>query len=767
LTVVRTVGALVRLTATLVLASLVVGMTAMLAAPQVASIATSGEWTHSPVSLSGTGTRSLIYDKNGELMATFFDQNRTTLDLAQIPAKVSQAVLAIEDADFYAHEGVNIKATGRALVENVDAGGISQGGSTITQQLIKNLVLTSEQTVERKIREAALAVRLEDQLSKDEILELYLNTVYFGSSAYGVQAAAEVYFGLDLANKEPDEVTRILDEGMGWPEAALLASLISNPTANDPTLHPQASAYQRGIVLDRMAELGLITDEDAAIFAQSPLPTKRNEPSLPSEDDFYVAEVRRLLLEDPSFLGGGPESRLQDLLGVNGGLRVYTAFDPKVQTMAENARDVVLRQRYKVDPMFTMSIASIDPETGAVRAMVGGESFDDESKFNIATQGTRQPGSSFKTFVLVAALRAGLQTNDIVNGQSPCEWEDPTVPGGVYEVENYGGSGGRTGPILAQLTASSNCAFLKIGLLAGLDNVIETAHLLGIKSDLKVVRSLPLGTMEVNPMEMANAYATIAAGGIRREPYFIERIERQVGDEWVPIYDRATDPSLAPERVISADIACWTTDALAANARYGTGARAGAAMGAQPAAGKTGTTTDWADAWFVGFTPYLATAVWMGYPYDRLPEHAMTNVAGVGRVTGGSLPAEAWGVFNAAYHADLPVRSFPTCPGFPRAGEYKPVDIDPQPQENPCPSGYVVDLNGDGKDLQCNPDLPSNYGECADIIDKYKFEMWDKKLKPIPTYCVDPDAPPPTPEPTATPVPPPTSPPAPAAGGGT
>ena len=201
-------------------------------------------------------------------MATFFDENRSPILLDQIPVEVQQAILAIEDANFYAHQGIDLKATGRALIENVDAGGISQGGSTITQQLIKNLVLSSEQTVERKVQEASLAVRLEDQLTKDEIYEIYLNTVFFGSTAYGVKAAAEVYFGIDLANKSPEEITLALDEGIGWPEAAMLAALISNPSVNDPTVNPQIAKYQRGIVLDRLAELGFFTEDEALEYGQ-------------------------------------------------------------------------------------------------------------------------------------------------------------------------------------------------------------------------------------------------------------------------------------------------------------------------------------------------------------------------------------------------------------------------------------------------------------------------------------------------------------------
>ncbi|MGI9623867.1 MAG: transglycosylase domain-containing protein [Acidimicrobiales bacterium] len=281
-------SALIRLAVAVALTGVVLGLTLALTGPQVATIATSGEWSHSPVNLEETAVRTLVYDVNGQLMATWFRDNRSPVTLAQIPLTVRESIIAIEDADFYSHEGVNLKATGRALVENVDAGGISQGGSTITQQIIKNLVLSPDPTIERKMQEASLAVRLEDQMTKDEILEVYLNTVYFGSGAYGVKAAAEVYFGLDTANKNEEEVAQILNEGLGWKEAALLASLISNPNANDPILNPQTADYQRGIVLNRLAELGFITVEEAEEYDATALPSVRHEPTTPSQDDFFI-----------------------------------------------------------------------------------------------------------------------------------------------------------------------------------------------------------------------------------------------------------------------------------------------------------------------------------------------------------------------------------------------------------------------------------------------------------------------------------------------
>ena len=726
----RKISALFRLAIVLVLSGFVVGIVGILGAPHVGDIATSGEWSHSPVGLASTGTRSLVYDRNGELMATFFDENRSPILLDQIPVEVQQAILAIEDANFYAHQGIDLKATGRALIENVDAGGISQGGSTITQQLIKNLVLSSEQTVERKIQEASLAVRLEDQLTKDEIYEIYLNTVFFGSTAYGVKAAAEVYFGVDLANKSPEEITLALDEGIGWPEAAMLAALISNPSVNDPTVNPQIAKYQRGIVLDRLAELGFFTEAEAQEYAQYPLPTERNQPSLPSADDFFVAEVRRILLEDPTYLGGGLQSRLEDLLGINGGIRVYTTFDPAVQTMAMEARDEVLKVRWQVDPTFTIGVASVEPDTGAVRAMIGGESFDTESQFNLATQGRRQPGSSFKTFVITAALRRGIQTDDKINGEGPCEFPEDTEPDGVYEANNFANGEGEIAQIRDLTLKSSNCGFLKLGQIVGLSNVIDTAKLLGIKSELDPVLSLPLGVEEVSPMEMASGYATLASGGVQREPYFIERIERLEGEEWIPIYNHVNDDRFLPERVITENIACWTTEVLRANVLSGTGTRAGNQMGSQQAAGKTGTTENFEDAWFVGYTPYLSTAVWMGNPDEKI---TMRGITPFGNVTGGSFPAVAWGLFNAKYHENLPDRSFPYCPNFANDGEYLRTESDPEEGTDPCPEQISLDYFSDEEVDACEDELPENFEEC-----NYEYDYLDDEAVRVTVYCGDP-----------------------------
>lgn len=739
----RKLSALIRLVLLLGLLGVATAATATAIAPQLASVlgATSSESID--IELASLATRSKVYDGNGDLIDTLQeDENRELVKLAQIPDEVIQAVIAVEDDRFYEHEGINLKAVFRAAVENVGAGGVSQGGSTITQQIIKNLVLTPEQSLDRKIREAALAMRLEDETTKDELLELYLNTVYFGNGAYGVQAAAEVYWGEDV-------------EDLGWVEGAMLAALISAPGTYDPLRDINGKATrQREIVLDRLASLDLISKEDARLYKRESLPTQKNELDLPPQD-YYLDLVRQLVLgertDDPGFdatiLGETASERFDTVF--RGGLKIYTGFDPEAQAMAIAAQQEVLPQ---TEEGFTMAIAAIEPSTGAVKALVGGQGFENE-QYNIALQQPgRQPGSSFKTFVLIAALEAGFTPVDTISGIGPCRFEDRFADGGVYEVSNFGNSIGAVDTLTAQTLRSSNCTYVRLGKIVGLDKVAEVAKALGVKDDVLQVSSLPLGTDEVPPIEMASAYATIANGGVRNDPYYIERIEDADGEI---IYEHKQ----RGRRVIDEDIACWTTEVLAANVRGGTGTAA--AVPDQPAGGKTGTTEDFGDAWFVGFTPHLATAVWMGHPDTNIIK--MRNVGGLSSVTGGSFPAQAWGNFNTRYHEDLTPIAFDDCAPYSRGGKF----IRPDGElggYNPCPdpNQYPVDLNGTGAADICY----ENPGAFGFALCGYTDAI-DGAGNPVPLYCGaeggtagTPDAGAPgVPDPAVAPPPPPPPPP--------
>jgi penicillin-binding protein 1A len=599
------------------------------------------------VEFNSLAQTSSVYAADGTYLGDLEGvEDRTTVPLSAISDKTIKAVLAVEDADFYEHSGVNVRAVTRALIENVSSGSIEQGGSTITQQLVKLIVTGDDrQVADRKFTEAVLAMRVEDQYSKDEILEQYLNAAYFGGGAYGVQKAAQLYFGKNAID-------------LDWPESAMLAAVIRNPTAYDPTRNPELAEKRRRIALERMAEVGYITDEEVFEYAGAPLPTRRQAAEEPKS--YFLEEVKQRLLADER-LGETPEDRAERLYA--GGLRIYTTLDLEAQAEAERAIADVL-DPVKDDPRgFTAALASVEPGTGAVRALVGGPGFD-KFKFNIATQKGRPTGSSFKVFVLAAALEAGYVPNDTISGSGPCSFANPGGFPDPYKAENFGNSGGGGGTIMSQTLRSSNCAYLRLGQVVGLTNVVAAAKALGVTSTLNeeggaIPLSLPLGVKDITPLDMATGYSTLANDGLRVDPVFVTSITDRSGDivlENLP----------EPQRAVSPQTARLATSVLEQNVQKGTGTRA--KLPRQPAAGKTGTAQDSRDAWFVGYTPYLSTAVWMGRPEGGPPELAeMRNVGGVGSVTGGSYPARIWGQFNTDYHEGREVREF-TEPEKTRSG---------------------------------------------------------------------------------------------------
>ncbi len=607
--------------------AVVAGVAAM--APHAGELTSATEATFDDkIELRPLALRSEMYDRNGKQITVLRgEENRERVALADIPHTVQTAIVQLEDASFYDHGGVNLRAVTRAAVKNVGTGGISQGGSTITQQLIKNAVLSSEKELDRKLKEMRLAGQLESQMSKDEILEHYLNLVYFGNGAYGVKAAAEVYFAKDVAD-------------IDWAEAALLAGLISSPSANDPIAHPERARARRKLALNRLVANGDITRKDEARYNRRALPTSAQQ-VVPTIRDYFIEDVTQKLLDEP-ILSADKRERINMVFG--GGLRIYTTFDPRAQRLADAARDEVLP---KNDGGFTIAASSIEPATGAVRAVIGGPGFD-EYKYNIATQGLgRQPGSSFKTMVLTAAVEQGIAEKDLLDGIGPCEFDNTGGTPNPYELENFEESRGRLTTLEKQTLASSNCGFIRLGQYVGLDAVVDVAKRLGITSELSdEIISLPLGTMEVRPIEMASAYATIANEGVRHDPYLIERIETVDGEVLFEHQPR-------PVRAISRETARRVQAILKANVEDGTGVAA--RVEGHDAGGKTGTTQNFEDAWFVGFTRHLSTAVWMGNPAAKIQ---MRDVGGR-EVTGGSFPAQMWGRYMRRYHAEAALVPLP------------------------------------------------------------------------------------------------------------
>lgn len=643
--------------------------------PAARHVAAGQSFTDEQVSLPPLGERSLLYDANGQLIGSFQDeQNRSIVPLSAVPQDVVDAVLAVEDATFFEHGPVDVRSVVRALFTNVREGGVAQGGSTITQQLVKKSITGDKVDLKRKLEEAYLAVRLEEQMTKKQILERYLNTVYFGNGAYGVQAASEVYFGHDVGDDN-------------FAEAALLAALISNPNNYEPIHHPQQARAQRTLAYKRLMETGRLTEAQVTFLEQIPLPTQLNLPQ--TNDDYFVETVKQRLLSGDTpegrALGPTPEARYNAVF--RGGLRVYTTYDRAAQLEAIAARQKTvpgirpdgtfpLPDHVTSDgthqPQFgTAVVVSVDPSSGAVRVLLGGPGFD-RVKYDISTHPPgKQPGSSFKTFVLAAAIENGYVPDDVLDGTSPCTYSvnDPdTDQPTTYSLEhpdtrhNFAGEGGSFGTLTRQTLQSSNCAFLRLGQIVGLKKVIAVAQKLGITNCVteQTTRQADArncmnpsyavmaygGTFGVLPLDMADAYAALANDGMHNDPYFVEKITDRNGKV---LYQHRTEA----QRAVSVQTARLVTQVLQANVQGGTGTRASLANG-QPAAGKTGTTDEAKNIWFVGYTPQLATAVWIGDGAN-----AEVPLFG-GSATGGQYAAYTWGTFMESYLTshDLPVTPF-------------------------------------------------------------------------------------------------------------
>ena len=581
-----------------------------------------------PITFPPLPARSVVYAQDGSPLTVFrSEEDRVLVPIDQVPPYVVRAVLDAEDERFFQHNGLDVRSIVRAATANLEAGRLAEGGSTITQQLVKMELLTPAKDLERKVKEAALAVQLERQMSKTQILDRYLNRAYFGNGAYGLQAAAQRYYSANV-----QELT--------LPQGVLLAGLIRNPVGADPYTNPAAAQQRRNLVAERMLTLGHITAEEAEAVKAEPLPTRPPDPA-PQSSDYFAEHVKQELLA-AEWLGDSPESRFHALF--EGGLSIHTTLDPRAQQLAQGSIDSIVPS----DPRgFTASLVSVEPATGAVRALVGGPSFD-ETKFNLATDGEgRQVGSAFKMFTLMAALETGILPLDTISGSHPCPIENPGGGQPVWSPANVEGQAVGTLTLGEATIRSVNCAYARLIKLVGPEKVVDVARRMGITKPLGAHLSLTLGSEPVTPLQMAAAYATLATGGVRHHPYFIESV---VGRDREVLY-RHTDRA---EQVVSSQDARIVTDILTRAVNNGT-ATAAAIPGRQ-VAGKTGSTDENADAWFIGFTPQLSTAVWMGAPQARV---SMYNVGAFPRVYGGTYPAMIFGQFMRSVLAEQPGVPFP------------------------------------------------------------------------------------------------------------
>jgi len=541
---------------------------------------------------------TIVYARDGSTLVEWHgEQDRTIVGYEEMPAYLRDAVVAAEDRRFYEHHGIDPTAILRALRANSASGSIEQGGSTITQQVVKNLFTTGERTMSRKIREAITANALEARVDKAKVMELYLNTVYFGRGYYGVESAARHYFSKSAGS-------------LSLGEAATLAGIIKLPTRYSPLDYPDEAKARRDTVLDQMAEQGYITKAQQVEAQRRKLELKP-EPMPAQEAPFFVEYVKQDLI-----------ARLGSQAVYTGGLRVYTTLDPSMQLLAERA---VRKLSEKGDP--EVALVTVRPSSGQVLAMVGGRDFSD-NQFNLAVQGRRQPGSAFKPFVLAAALEQGVKPTDKFDA-SPYSVQ---VKDGVWNVQNYENkiTAGRL-TLAAATEWSVNAVYARLIMQVGPKSVVQIARKLGIKTPLDPDPAIALGGLRigVSPLEMASAYGAIGNRGVAIEPTGVLVVKNDRGET---LYV----PKANAQRAMSVDAAVQESRMLRQVVEKGTGKKA--RISGYWVGGKTGTTQSYRDAWFVGWSRNTSTAVWVGH---RGGQVAMTDVHGI-KVTGGSFPAEIW-----------------------------------------------------------------------------------------------------------------------------
>lgn len=637
---------------------------------------------------------SQIYDVNGKLITTIHSvENRVPVSINKIPKNLQNAFVAVEDARFYEHAGVDPRAIARAVWSNFTNRGVSEGGSTITQQLAKNALLSQEQTLKRKIQEALLAIQIERQYSKNEILELYLNQIYFGQGAYGVQSAAMVYFGKNV-------------EDLSLEECAMLAGIPKSPNYYSPLNNLKAATERQSTVFDQMVKYEFISSATAAKARDAKLKLMSRSAQSGNKANtasYFVDYVTQHLIDKY-----GADSVYKD------GLKIYTSLDITMQAAAEAAMERLPEARTDSNGLKQPqgALIAIDPRTGYIKAMVGGRGTD---QFNRAVLAERQPGSAFKPFVYLAAIESGMTPNSTI--------EDSPISFGDWTPSNYDGKLHGTVSLRAALEQSLNIPTVKIANSVGPDKPLYYAQQMGISTlvlqgftnDRNLAMSLGGLTRGVTPLEIASAFGIFANSGIRVEPTAIIKVVDRNGK----ILEQSTPREKA---VINERSAYILTDMMRGVITHGTGT---AANIGRPAAGKTGTTSDYKDAWFVGFTPDLVASVWVGYDNDGY----------LNGITGGSTPATIWRTFMNKALANVPARDFIRPNG---------VVLDAPPTKainEPLPDGKLPadPLTPDGK----NGKLPDKKTDGTAPVDKTTPPPPNKPSK----------IPPPPPSPTTPPKP--------------
>jgi penicillin-binding protein 1A len=649
----------------LVLTAAIVGV-----APRLWQVANAHE--ESPVALpawEGIAKRTYVYDRAGNEIAAYELENSQPVLLSQIPQPVLQAVLAVEDREFYNHHGVNMRGLFRATLSNFE-GGARQGASTITQQVVKVEFLGGlERDGRYKLLQIIYALRLEKERTKDEILERYLNTIYFGNNTYGIQAASEVYFG-----KKVEDLNLI--------EGTFLAGLIQAPSSYDPIRSPQQSKRRFGQALDAVVDVGLMEvseseaiktcldpSDDPVVSAQCvgswqiPEVVKTIDEKKITRTHFSE-EVKSYLLNKSNLLGETYQERYNKLF--RGGLSIYTTLDPVVQSAAENARDTQLPAN---TAGIETAIVTLDSKTGAVRAMVGGKPFvAGRNEVNMALA-PRQTGSSIKMFILAAAVQAGVQNDDLLDGTLPCTLPNPDDPENPFVAEQ--GVSRPLGPVDEMTWYSINCAFGRLSQMVGLDRVVDTTYRMAKnlylypernpaeREPLRPYASFATGANEMSALDMASGAQTLANNGLHMDPYYIESIS---GPDGTVLFQHQNDGVA----VLTPEAAAKTTNIMEGVMISGTARRS--ALEGRVAAAKTGTQDNNTNSWMVGYTPELVTAVWVGHPDKYLPMVDIPEFVAVGvpKVVGGTFPSRIWKAAMDAALVGQPATFFSTPPANPR-----------------------------------------------------------------------------------------------------
>jgi penicillin-binding protein 1A len=584
-----------------------------------------------PISL---GQNSFLYAADGSQLGSVpSSTNRQPLGLWAISPWLAKGTIAIEDHRFYDHGGVDYLAIVRAAIADVRAGRIVEGGSTITQQLVRNLYIGHpRETLSRKIEEACLANKLSQKLTKGQILAAYLNEVFYGRHAYGAEAGAETYFSRRARS-------------LTLPQAALLAGLPQAPTVYDPITYPQQALARRNEVLGAMLANRDIDYAQYAWAVRTPLGLHPGT---------LYSDIRH-----PNFFGYA-EQQLLKLYGHRrveaGGLHVVTTIEPRLQAAALQAMSSHLPRRD--DP--ASALVAIDPSSGAIRAMQSYLPDGRKLQFNLATQSGRQAGSSFKPFVLATALNEGISLYTYFSGPPAITIPDPKCMSGYnvyWSPHNFADESAGTMNLIDATAHSVNTIFAQLVDKVGPSNVVTLAHRAGIRSPLKAVCSITLGTQAVNPLEMTDAYASFASRGIHHPPQALALVRGPLG----VVLGRLRTKGARAMPQSTADLVSYVLQRVV---QRGTGT---AAALDRPVAGKTGTAENFVDAWFCGYVPQLATCVWVGYPGREIP---LQNVEGISGVVGGTIPAEIWHDFMTRALARVPVRDFLQPTSIPSSSGY-------------------------------------------------------------------------------------------------